>query len=222
MRIDVHDAGNHFDNQTRAYAEYRVFSSLATLADIVRDVGVDLARAADPEQTSTAHDTFACRVSVRLRSGRLMDVVTRAQHAYQAIDRAARHIATVVNSPADAAEPCVGASGTSRKERDLGGECDMNMYRILGDHVGTSEARILAEQLVAWHDSMVKHLRVVGPRRGPACADDCPHEEAAVLWSAAQMTFGVRAGNLAFLRAHGRARRTAGVRPIEERAQLPA
>src|SRR5687768_9038183 len=44
---------------------------------------------------------------------------------------------------------------------DLGDRCDMNVYRILGDYVGTSEARVLAEQLVAWHDSMVKHLRIV-------------------------------------------------------------
>jgi hypothetical protein len=62
----------------------------------------------------------------------------------------------------------------------------MNVYRILGDYVGTSEARVLAEQLVAWHDSMVKHLRVVGPRRGLACGDDCPHDGATPLWSAAK------------------------------------
>lgn len=31
----------------------------------------------------------------------------------------------------------------------------MNMYRALGDGIGTSEAREPAEQLVAWHDAMV-------------------------------------------------------------------
>jgi hypothetical protein len=98
----------------------------------------------------------------------------------------------------------------------------MNVYRILGDYVGTSEARGLAEQLVVWHDSMVKHLRVVGPRRGPACVDDCPHEEAAALWSAAQARFGARAANLAFLRSHGQSRRTAGVRLSDDRVEMHA
>lgn len=81
----------------------------------------------------------------------------------------------------------------------------MNLYRVLGDYVGTHQARTLAEQLVAWHDSMVKHMRVAGSRRGATCADDCPHEEAAVLWSAAQDAFGERAADLAFLRSHGQA-----------------
>jgi hypothetical protein len=98
----------------------------------------------------------------------------------------------------------------------------MNVYRILGDYVGTSEARVLAEQLIAWHDAMVKHLRVAGPRRGDACADDCPHEEAALLWSAAQTTFGARAGDLAFLRSHGQARRTAAVRLTDDRIEVHA
>jgi hypothetical protein len=97
----------------------------------------------------------------------------------------------------------------------------MNVYRIVGDYVGTSEARLLAEQLVAWHDSMVKHLRVVGPRRGPGCAEDCPHDEAAVLWSAAQDTFGTRATDLAFLRSHGQ-RRSVNMRLAHDRAQLHA
>ena len=55
----------------------------------------------------------------------------------------------------------------------------MNTYRLLGDHVGTNEARELAEQLVAWHDAMVRHLRVVGPQDEAKCLEDCPHEEAA-------------------------------------------
>jgi hypothetical protein len=98
----------------------------------------------------------------------------------------------------------------------------MNVYRLLGDNVGTSEARMLAEQLVAWHDAMVKHLRVVGPSRALACADDCPHEEAGLLWSAAQTTFGARAADLAFLRAHGQARRTTAVRRADDRMEVHA
>jgi hypothetical protein len=98
----------------------------------------------------------------------------------------------------------------------------MNVYRILGDYVGTIEARMLAEQLVAWHDSMVKHLRVVGAGRGRDCADDCPHDEAAALWSEAQTTFGARAEDLRFLRTHGRRRPTAGVRIADDRAEMHA
>jgi hypothetical protein len=98
----------------------------------------------------------------------------------------------------------------------------MNVYRTLGDFVGTTEARVLAEQLVAWHDSMVKHLRIVGSRRGSACADDCPHEEAVLLWSAAQTTFGARAAALAFLRSHGQTRRKPGVREADDRLEMHA
>ena len=81
----------------------------------------------------------------------------------------------------------------------------MNTYRRLGDHVGTNEARELAEQLVAWHDAMVRHLRVVGSQGGAKCPEDCPHEEAALLWPTAQAVFGGRANDLVFLRAHGHA-----------------
>jgi ribosome-associated translation inhibitor RaiA len=98
MRIDVHDPGSHFDDQTRAYAEYRVFSILANLADVVQRVGVDLARTADAAETSTVRDAFACSVSIRLRSGLEVDVASYGQHPYEAIDRAARQVATVVSS----------------------------------------------------------------------------------------------------------------------------
>ena len=83
----------------------------------------------------------------------------------------------------------------------------MNMYRRLGDQVATTEARELAEQLVAWHDAMVKHIRVLGARHDALCGEDCPHEEAASLWAAAESTFGARARDLAFLRSHGQQKR---------------
>jgi hypothetical protein len=76
------------------------------------------------------------------------------------------------------------------------------MYRVLGDVSGTAEARDLAEQLVAWHDAMVKHLRVV-QLRGAGCGDDCPHEQARALWPAARATFGAEADKLTFLGTHG-------------------
>ena len=94
----------------------------------------------------------------------------------------------------------------------------MNMYRILGDRIGTIEARELGQQLVAWHDAMVKHLRVVGPRPTAQCADGCPHEDASVLWTAAQALFGADARHLAFLRAHGQRRRASTLPTVHDRA----
>ena len=79
----------------------------------------------------------------------------------------------------------------------------MTMYLHLGNQIGTVEARDLAQQLGSWHDAMVRHLRVAGAKRGPKCLDECPHDEAAALWSSAQQIFGDRAHELAFLRAHG-------------------
>ena len=78
----------------------------------------------------------------------------------------------------------------------------MNLYRVIGDAIATLEARDLAERLVSWHDSMVKHLRVV-TLRGGSCDEGCPHEEARLLWAEAMDVFGDDAGRLAFLQAHG-------------------
>lgn len=80
----------------------------------------------------------------------------------------------------------------------------MNSYRMLGEQTGTAEARDLAVQLQTWHDAMVMHLRAVD-RRGAACAEDCPHDAARILWPMALDVFGPSAGTLAFLRAHGAA-----------------
>jgi hypothetical protein len=92
------------------------------------------------------------------------------------------------------------------------------MYRRLGDQVATTEARELAEQLVAWHDAMVKHVRVLGARHDAQCGEGCPHEEAAALWTAAQTTFGPRARELAFLRSHGQPQRLTTAAQVRDRA----
>ena len=94
----------------------------------------------------------------------------------------------------------------------------MNIYRRLGDQVAAIEARELAEQLVRWHDAMVKHVRVLGSRRDARCGEDCPHEEAASLWTAAQTTFGARAGELVFLRSHGQVKRLTTAMHVRDRA----
>jgi hypothetical protein len=94
----------------------------------------------------------------------------------------------------------------------------MNMYRRLGDQVATTEARELAEQLVTWHDAMVKHIRVLSARREAQCGEDCPHEEAVSLWATAQRTFGVRARDLMFLRSHGQPKRVTAAAQVRDRA----
>jgi hypothetical protein len=94
----------------------------------------------------------------------------------------------------------------------------MNVYRVLGDRIGTSEARELAQQLVAWHDAMVKHLRITGSRATAHCADDCPHVEAGVLWTEAQEILGPSAGQLEFLRSHGQRRRASPLPVARDRA----
>ena len=85
----------------------------------------------------------------------------------------------------------------------------MNMYRALGDRIGTLEARDLAHQLVRWHDAMVKHLRVMNHHRR-RCQEGCPHEEARTLWLAALDVFGDGARALGFLQSHGGARHDHG------------
>ena len=94
----------------------------------------------------------------------------------------------------------------------------MNIYRRLGDQIATTEARELAEQLVAWHDAMVKHVRVLGARHDAQCGEDCPHVEAASLWTAAQRMFGIRARALAFLRSHGQPHRLTTAAHVRDRA----
>ena len=94
----------------------------------------------------------------------------------------------------------------------------MNIYRRLGDEVATNEARELAEQLVVWHDEMVKHLRVLGSRQEARCGEECPHENAASLWVAALRMFGVRARELVFLATHGKPRRQTATPQVRDRA----
>jgi len=81
----------------------------------------------------------------------------------------------------------------------------MNIYRIVGDRVGTRESRELAQQLVQWHDAMVTHLRALN-HRNKRCRNGCPHEEARTLWAAALDVFGDHASELRFLQDHGAAR----------------
>jgi hypothetical protein len=78
----------------------------------------------------------------------------------------------------------------------------MKLYTSIGSQVGSLEAAAWSGRLVAWHDDMVAHERLL--RSGAAAADcheECPHGEARVLWREAVATFNERANDLSFLRS---------------------
>ena len=75
----------------------------------------------------------------------------------------------------------------------------MNIYRMIGNTLGTPDAIELADRLSAWHDAMVTHERLLRLRR--SCGEDCPHVDAPVLWRQATELFGDRARDLVFLRS---------------------
>ena len=83
----------------------------------------------------------------------------------------------------------------------------MNIYRMIGNKLGSREAIELAERLSAWHDAMVRHERLT--RRRERCDEECPHVDAVTLWRAAAQLFGDRAGELRFLRSRGTPREVA-------------
>lgn len=97
----------------------------------------------------------------------------------------------------------------------------MNVYRMIGNNVGTPEAIDLAGRLAAWHDSMVAHERR-GARGGRECHDECPHADAGPLWEEAVRTFGARAAELAFLRTRAARRGGAPGRTVAAAPRLEA
>jgi ribosome-associated translation inhibitor RaiA len=87
MRIVVIDLGAGFGGQTRAYAEYRVFTSLARFGDHVDEARVSLTPPPIEGQPPV------CRVAVATAGGRVLRVSARGRHVYEAIDRAAQRTA---------------------------------------------------------------------------------------------------------------------------------
>lgn len=82
MRIAI-AADEAFSDQTRAYAEYRVFSSLARFSADVRDATVSLSTARRGTRA------VICAVAVSTGCGAAVRVSARGRHAHDAIDRAA-------------------------------------------------------------------------------------------------------------------------------------
>lgn len=81
IRIVVTGAGDDVDGQTRAYAEYRLFSRLVPASDRVAHALVAL-------RGGGAHGAPRCAITIALRSGDLRTAQARAAHIYDAIDKA--------------------------------------------------------------------------------------------------------------------------------------
>ena len=96
MKIAVTNVGRTFGRQTRAYADYRVFSSLARFSDIVQKATVSLT--ASPEGQSVV-----CCVAVTAEGGTRIRVTARGRHAYEAINRASERVGEALRRHVDGA-----------------------------------------------------------------------------------------------------------------------
>ena len=88
MRIEAGGVSRAFGRQTRAYAEYRVFSTLARFGHIVHSATVELSRA--------ERQFVVCVVTVSTDDGRRVRIEARGRHPYDAINRAADRVSDVV------------------------------------------------------------------------------------------------------------------------------
>jgi hypothetical protein len=96
MKIDVTDIARTFGRQTRAYAEYRIFSSLAGFGDVVQEAAVSLTPAVRGR-------SVVCSVLVGFATGVPVRVIARGRHAYDAINRVAHRIGPALRRRTDAA-----------------------------------------------------------------------------------------------------------------------
>lgn len=93
MQIVVTSQAAALEEQTRAYAEYKVFSSLAPRAREIDRVEVVLA-----ERSSSQHGAeIECTVTVHLAGGGSEHVNVHTPGAYAAIDRSAVQIEAAMN-----------------------------------------------------------------------------------------------------------------------------
>jgi ribosome-associated translation inhibitor RaiA len=96
MRIEVIGRGDATTPQARAYAEYRLFATLARHTRLIRRVRVVLAHA---ERNGSA-GCVTCAVELMLESSGSARARARGPHAYGAIDRAAERIGDLMASMA--------------------------------------------------------------------------------------------------------------------------
>ena len=95
MRILVSEVGRSFGRQTRAYAEYRIFSSIARFDESARQVDVSLTA------TAAGGPAAACVITVMVDDGARLTVTTRGSHVHDAINRAAERIADALRRHSD-------------------------------------------------------------------------------------------------------------------------
>jgi hypothetical protein len=104
MTIAVTDVGHTFGKQTRAYADGRVFSSLARYSEIVRKATVSLTT------SPVVGHSVACCVAVTIGEDTRIRITARGRHAYEAINRASERIGEALRSYVDgpgSSCPCV-------------------------------------------------------------------------------------------------------------------
>ncbi len=99
MRIAVTEIGRTFGRQTRAYAEYRIFASLAQFSNAVREAGVSL-------EPADRGRSVVCSVTVRVETGAPVRVTGRGRHAYDAINRVADRLGRALRRHVHVAVPC--------------------------------------------------------------------------------------------------------------------
>lgn len=96
MRPIVRDEWDQFDQQTRAYAEYRVFSKLTTERACARNATVTL----DCVRDSAGPRTVVCTITVVTVDGHVVHATAVDQHPCAAIDLAASRIGPMIRGAA--------------------------------------------------------------------------------------------------------------------------
>lgn len=91
MRITLSGINTAIPDNTRAYAEYRLFTSAARHEELVRSVDVVVRR------DSRATRQFLCAVSVDLGPSGRIKTQARAAYPIAAIDRAAERMAWLLD-----------------------------------------------------------------------------------------------------------------------------
>ena len=107
MRTTVQDEGRHFDRQTHAYAEYRVFSRLMGAAGVEGDVTV-LVALKRLDGDAPGAPLVRCEIAVAQRASEVARVQALGPHPYAAIDRAAVLIGEAVRRQAQRSRATAG------------------------------------------------------------------------------------------------------------------
>lgn len=95
MRPVVRDAGDQFDRQTHAYAEYRVFSGLAAERVALVSAVVTLNRSTCGNGSTTS---ALCWITVATVDGETFQEQAAEAHPYAAIDRATALITAAIRA----------------------------------------------------------------------------------------------------------------------------